>query len=66
MECKKFVQGRFAQDSGGRNIKIEVTFSGSIGGQMGQRCTEPAGKYTLFYGKGTENHELCTCFFFGK
>jgi hypothetical protein len=25
--------------------------------------TEPAGEYTLFYGKGNENNELCTGFF---
>jgi exonuclease III len=25
--------------------------------------TEPAGEYTFFYGKGTENHELGTVFF---
>jgi hypothetical protein len=25
--------------------------------------TEPAGKYTFFYGKGNENHEVGTVFF---
>jgi hypothetical protein len=28
--------------------------------------TEPAGEYTFFYGKGNENNELGTVFFFFK
>jgi hypothetical protein len=28
--------------------------------------TEPAGKYTFFYGKGNESHELSTRFFVHK
>jgi hypothetical protein len=28
------------------------------------RRTEPAGKYTFFYGKGNENHELVTGFLY--
>jgi hypothetical protein len=33
---------------------------------IGQSCTEPAGKYTFLRGKGTENHELGTSFFVPK
>jgi hypothetical protein len=33
---------------------------------MGQRYTEPAGKYALFNGKGKENHELGTVLFIHK
>jgi hypothetical protein len=33
---------------------------------MGQRRTQPAGKYTFFYGKGNEKHELGTGYFLHK
>jgi hypothetical protein len=28
--------------------------------------TEPAGEYTFLYGKGNDNHELCTALFVHK
>jgi hypothetical protein len=34
--------------------------------RWGRGGTEPAGKYTIFYGKGNENHELGTGFFVHK
>jgi hypothetical protein len=33
---------------------------------MGQRWHQPAGEYTIFYGKGNENYELCTVSFIHK
>jgi hypothetical protein len=33
---------------------------------MGGGGTEPAGEYTFFYRKGSENHELGTSFFVHK
>jgi hypothetical protein len=27
---------------------------------MEKTCTEPADEYIFFYGKGNDNHELCT------
>jgi hypothetical protein len=31
---------------------------------MGHRCTEEAGEFIFFCGKGNENQELATVFFF--
>jgi hypothetical protein len=47
-----------------KEISKYVRFSGNTGGQMGQ--TKLAGKYTFFYGKGNDNHDLCTRFFVHK
>jgi hypothetical protein len=52
MEFKKFVLGRFANDSFERTIKISVGFSGSAGDQMGWRWCRTCGRIHIFLWKG--------------
>jgi hypothetical protein len=62
MEHRKFAQGRFASDSIKRIIKLHLMRVQEV--KLEGHCTEPTGEYIFFSGKGNENHEVGSFFFF--
>jgi hypothetical protein len=56
MECKKPVYGRFAHDTS----KLDLVRVQEL--RWDRSCTEPAGEYKCFSGRGNENHEFGTGF----
>jgi hypothetical protein len=45
------------------NIQYKLDLEGILGVRWDRDSTKPAEEYTLFYGKGNENHELGIVFF---
>jgi hypothetical protein len=66
LERQKYVQGRFAKDSGRRSSKYKLDLVGVQEVRWDGGGTEPAGQHTFFYGKGNQNHELGRGFFVHK
>jgi hypothetical protein len=61
-DMKVFVQGRFTSDTIRELSKCKLDLVGVQEVRWEGGGTEPAGEYTLLYGKGNENHELGTGF----
>jgi hypothetical protein len=61
MECTEFVKGGLPEDSfEGTRYKLDLVGVQEV---RWEGCgTEPAGEYTVFYGKMDENRELDTVF----